>query len=81
MELKGVEVHGGSVDEMAECIVEEFVLQGFPDDVILMLFQRPQYAATHMVFRLKGEAYVKDVIARVRARFGEVRFRTEDGNA
>ncbi len=77
MELTGVAWPGDTRDAMAECFVEEYILQGFDDAQILKLFKDPFFAATHAVYRDRGEAYVLDLIGKARSRWGLVRFRTE----
>jgi hypothetical protein len=81
MLLAGVSFPGNAEEEMAECFVEEYILQGFGDADLLRLFTAPFFAGTHAVYRARGEAYVKDLIARVRARWGHLRFRTVDAPA
>lgn len=77
LQLNGVALPGDTSDAMTECFIEEYVLQGFNDEMILRLFNRPFYAGTYAIWASKGEAYVRDVIARVRSQWGQVRFRTE----
>jgi len=81
MELHGLAFPGDTTDEMAECLVEEYALQGFGDQEILDLFRRPCYSGTHRIYAARGEPYVRELIARVRARWGGVRFRTETPEA
>lgn len=76
MEFVGVTLPGDTRDAMAECFVEEYIFQGFTDDQILRLFQHPFYAGTHAVYQSKGEAYVRELTARIRGRWGHPRFRT-----
>ncbi|MFN3483907.1 MAG: hypothetical protein ACK44W_00225 [Planctomycetota bacterium] len=77
MELAGVAFPGDTQQAMAECFVEEYVLQGFDDAQILRLFQDPFFAGTHAVWRERGEAYVRSLIENARSRWGFLRFRTE----
>jgi len=51
--------------EMARTFVEEFALMGFPAQRILRLFQNPFYAGAHLIYRQRGEDYVRAVIGRV----------------
>lgn len=76
MEFTAAAFPGDTTDSMAECFVEEFMIQGFPDEAILRLFATPHFAGTHRVWRERGEGWVRELIARVRAGFGGVRFRT-----
>ena len=70
MELVGVALPGGDVDSMAKGIVEEFVRMGCEDSTLLDLFANPVYAATHAIYREKGEEYVTALIRKVRAQWG-----------
>ncbi len=56
-------------EEMAECFVEEFALLGFGEERILRLFRDPGYRATHRLLVERGEEWVRERIAAVRARF------------
>lgn len=76
-ELTGVALPGNTEEEMAECFVEEYVMQGFADDMILRLFREPFFAGTHAIYLNRGEPWVTDLIARVRSKWGTLRFRTE----
>ncbi len=66
MELVGVLLPGGDLDETAAVLVEEFVRAGYDDETLMELFRNPFYRATHWVYRTRGEAYVRDLIGRVR---------------
>jgi hypothetical protein len=55
--------------EMHRCLVDEYVRMGFGDGAILDLFRNPFYRATHSVWRVRGEAYVIELIAEVRGRW------------
>ena len=69
MELMGMMAPGDadSDERQAEATIQEFVLMGFTDEGLLELFRSPHYQATHRLWKVKGEAYVKDMIARERA--------------
>lgn len=75
MEFVGVALPGDTTDAMAEVLVEEYVKMGMPDDEIFRLFQDPFYAGTHAVYRARGEAYVRELIQRVRSAWGGLGFR------
>lgn len=81
MELVGVEVPAeeDTVDEMARCFVEEFVRLGYPDKVILHLFKSPFFAGSHLIYRRKGEGYVRALIEEIRAKWAGVRFSDSEG--
>jgi hypothetical protein len=70
MEIVGVAGLPGMTDadevEMHRCIVDEYLRMGFGDAALLDLFRNPYYRATHSVWRSRGEAYVRELIASVR---------------
>ena len=59
---------------VAERLVEEYVRLGFSDQQLLSLFRNPFFAGTHALYRAKGEAWVKGIIAQVRERWGQPKF-------
>jgi len=71
MELVGMLLPGdeATTEAMAETFVEEYVRMGWDDARLMKMFTHPFYVATHAVYRLKGEAYVRDLIARTRAKW------------
>lgn len=75
MELVGVAFPTGDVDEMAECLVEEFVKMGMGDEELLQLFRSPFYGGTHAIYKKRGEEYVRALITRVREQWGPSRWR------
>ena len=74
MELVGVAFPTGDIEEMAECLVEEFIKMGFRDEELLHLFKSPFHGGTHAIYKKKGEEYVKALIEKVRSRWGFPRF-------
>ncbi len=74
MALVGVALPRGDADLMAACLVDEYVRLGLSDERLLALFRSPFYAGAHAVYRARGEAYVKTLIAQARARWGRPRF-------
>lgn len=72
MELVGVALSadGDALDEMARCIIEEYVREGWDEARLLALFRNPFYRAPHMIYRERGEECVKRVIAEVCAQWG-----------
>jgi len=70
MELVGTEVPGGSLEEMAEVVVEEYARLGWDERRLLGLFKNPFFRATHAIYRAKGEAYVSELIQRTLAKWG-----------
>lgn len=72
LELHGIEI-GTDEDtsrDMAECFAEEFARMGFPPMQILALFRNPYYLGMNLVYRSKGEPFVREVIGDVFARWG-----------
>ena len=78
MELVGVALPDGDPDELARSIVEEFIRMGLSDQELLHLFHDPFYAGPHTVWRDRGDAYVQDLIADGRQRWGYPRFTTQE---
>lgn len=73
LELNGVAIctDKDTQRDMAECFVEEFLMLGYNHKQLLALFRNPQYIGMNMVLQNKGEAFVKEVIADVCARWGK----------
>ncbi|GMV02424.1 MAG: hypothetical protein KJZ98_17910 [Burkholderiaceae bacterium] len=69
MELVGVPVPGGDSRTMAECLVEEYLLLGWDERQLMLLFSRPCFRVTHRIYLEKGEAYVQALIREVGARW------------
>ncbi|MBI2165050.1 MAG: hypothetical protein HYU29_01440 [Chloroflexi bacterium] len=59
MELVGVVLEGGDPDQALETIVQEYLLMGWTPARILSLFRSPRFAATHQIYRQRGETYVE----------------------
>jgi len=79
MEIVGVALPGGDPDLMAECVIEEFLLMGWPEKRLMLLFTQPRFAATHRIYRTRGEAHVRGLIRRVAERWRPVSTRTQGG--
>lgn len=65
MEMIGVELPAQSeaqLRDMALCFAEEFVREGWEKDEILMMFHHPFYQGPYMVWKQKGDEYIKSVI-------------------
>jgi hypothetical protein len=71
MELTGMVLPGepGQLEAMAECFVEEYVRMGWDEQRLMTLFRQPLFLATHRIYRQKGEGYVRELIARVSAKW------------
>jgi hypothetical protein len=78
MELVGVALPDGDPDELARSIVEEFIRMGLSDQELLHLFHDPFYAGLHAIWQGRGDAYVQDLIAYGRKRWGYPRFTTKE---
>jgi hypothetical protein len=81
MGLVGVEVPEGEPDLMAACLVEEYVRMGMSDGRLLAIFRNPFFAGAHALYRARGEAHVKALIARAREQWGCPRFTTDESEA
>ncbi len=64
-----VPVDEATFDAMAEVFIDEFVRDGWPDDRLLSFFRSPFYAGLHVIWRRRGEAWVRGQIAAARARW------------
>ena len=65
MEMVAVELPGQSeaqLKDMALCFAEEFVRQGWDSEKVLGLFQNPFYQGPHLVWKQKGDEFVRSVI-------------------
>ncbi|OGO53922.1 MAG: hypothetical protein A2V84_12135 [Chloroflexi bacterium RBG_16_70_13] len=71
LELVGVPVpvDEATFDEMARCLVEEYVRDGWSDERLVPLFRSPFYAGLHVIFRRRGEPWVRTLIADVRTQW------------
>jgi hypothetical protein len=65
----------GQLQAMAECLVEEYVRLGWDERRLMTLFVNPLFLATHRIYQHLGEAAVRDLISRTRARWGGDQFR------
>lgn len=75
MELSGVlapELTDADIAEMTEALVDEYIRLGFDDEELLGLFRNPYYTLTHWIWLSRGETYVREVIERIRQRWGSV---------
>ena len=72
MELTGVGIvtDEDTMDAMTECFIEEFMRLGHNHKHLLALFRNPHYIGMNMVLQNKGEAYVRDRISDVFAKWG-----------
>jgi hypothetical protein len=68
MEFMGVGMASDAAgfQAMVDTIIEEYVLMGWSDALILKAFTTPFYQLTYAVYQQKGEPYVLEAIARVR---------------
>lgn len=77
MGLVGMVLPGepGELEQMAECLIEEYVRLGWNEPRLMTLFVNPLFLATHRIYQAKGEAYVRDLIRRTWAKWGADRLR------
>ncbi len=59
-----------ALEEMARTFVQEYLLQGWDERRLLAIFRNPFYRAPHLVYRARGEEYVRRLIAGVLAGWG-----------
>ncbi len=71
MELVGVGLPEGNIDQMAECLVEEYMLLGWNERQLMALFTRPFFRTTHRIYLDKGEDYARALIKRVRDKWSQ----------
>jgi len=71
MQLVGMILPGeeGQLEAMAECIVEEYVRMGWDERRLMTVFTNPLFLATHRIYRLKGEGYVREMIDKTCAKW------------
>jgi hypothetical protein len=71
LELVGMVMPGeaGQLERMAETIVEEYARMGWEPKRLLTMFTNPMFMSTHRVYRLKGPAYVENLIQQTCARY------------
>ena|SRR3989338_6568632 len=64
LELHGVELATDEegLREMAFCFAEEFMRDGWSEEKLLEMFKSPFYHGPHLVWKQKGEAFVREVI-------------------
>jgi hypothetical protein len=73
LELNGVAflTQEDTTDAMCECFIEEFMRMGYNAKQVLALFRNPNYIGMNMVFEKRGEAFIRDSISEVFARWGK----------
>lgn len=79
MEFVAVALPGGDPDLMAQCMIEEFMLMGWSERQLMTLFTHPRFQATHRIYLDRGEAHVRDLIARVGASWRPVTHENQGG--
>ena len=72
MDLVGMVIPGepGQLEHMAECFVEEYVRLGWDETRLMTLFVNPLFMATHRIYHLKGEEYVRQLIQKISLKWG-----------
>jgi hypothetical protein len=65
MELVGVELPEGDLDQMARCLIEEYLLLGWNERQLMSLFTRPCFRTTHRIYQEKGAPQVEALIQQV----------------
>ena len=59
----------GTLEAMAETIVEEYVRLGWDPNRLMTLFVNPTFLGTHRIYQLKGKTYVQDLIRKTCAKW------------
>ncbi|MBI5368109.1 MAG: hypothetical protein HZA54_13800 [Planctomycetes bacterium] len=69
MALVGVELPATDrdVEEFTRAVIEEYALIGYSREMIVRLFQGPQFSATYSVWQSRGQAWLDGMIDRVSA--------------
>ncbi len=82
LELNGVAFLTGedTTDAMCECFIEEFMRLGHSPEQLLALFRNPYYLGLHMVLEQRGEAFVRERITEVFARWGRAHSNQQSQN-
>src|SRR5262245_18533659 len=72
-ELNGMAMmtHEDTTNDMAECFIEEFMRLGYNHKQVLALFHNPFYVGPNMALEKRGEAFIRDLITEVFARWGK----------
>jgi hypothetical protein len=72
-ELNGMAflTHEDTTNDMAETFIEEFMRMGYGHRQILALFRSPHYLGPNMALEKRGEPFIRDLIAKVFARWGK----------
>ena len=67
LELVGcaIPLDDGFLTEMTECFIGEFARLGYGADALLGLFRNPFYRGPHNVYQVRGEDYVRQMIAEI----------------
>lgn len=65
LEMVGIELPGQSeaqLRDMALCFAEEFVREGYSEERLMRMFKNPFYQGPYLVWKQKGDDYVRVVI-------------------
>ena len=73
MELNGVGLmcNQDTTEAMTECFIEEFMRLGYNHKQLLALFRNPHYIGMNLALQNRGEAFVREKITEVFARWGK----------
>jgi hypothetical protein len=77
MELSGVELDGDP-EVMLDCIVEEYARMGEGADVILRMFNDPDYQGPYGLTKAFGRDYIRLRVEGILRRCGVLRFRVTE---
>ena len=65
IEMIGIQLSNQTEEQlrdMALCFAEEFVREGWDEEKLMKMFKSPFYQGPYMVWKQKGDEYVKSVI-------------------
>ena len=81
LELVGVRLPQADPRAMARCVIEEYLLLGWDERQLMLLFSRPCFRATHRIYQALGERGVRALIEEVRAAWTGARIENEARHA
>ncbi len=81
MELVGIEIPGGDVDQVLDDLVQDYLFLGWSSTQIMYLFRSPHYSATHHIYQQMGADYVKGRIGQLSQQWNQGWINGGAGNA
>ena len=81
MELVGIEIPEGDMDQVLDDLVQEYLFLGWSPAQIMYLFRSPHYSATHHIYQQMGADYVKGRIGQLSQQWNQGWINGGAGNA